>query len=169
MGELRPLSPYPLNFQMPYPIPGMDSGTQASQVRQPVVVDLLTSPDEKADHGNTSQAENLRKITENGGADPNDVQDTGKLEGLAPQSLCDDSSKLAEDNCCANQSTADAFEQSAVYTSANQHEISGSNTSVSSGQQPVIMNNSPSRSVKVSSLNNAVSGTVSRPDVSCYK
>ncbi len=61
--------------------------------------------------------------------------------------------------------TADAFEQSAVYTSANQHEISGSNTSVSSGQQPVIMNNSPSRSVKVSSLNNAVSGTVSRPDV----
>ncbi|CAB3997240.1 Hypothetical predicted protein [Paramuricea clavata] len=154
MGELRPLSPYPVNFQMPYQIPGMD--TQPSDVRQPVVVDLLTSPEDIADNGDVNKIENPSKITAKVG-DFNDIQVSGKLEALAPQSLCDESIQLVEPSCCVNQSTAGASGQSVVCTSGNQHERSSNITRVSESIGKQLVNRKPSEGVKDISINHAVS------------
>ncbi|XP_028407946.1 helicase ARIP4-like isoform X2 [Dendronephthya gigantea] len=52
-GELRPLSPYPSNFPLPYPFPEINPDLRPSSgIRQPIVVDLLTSPEEKSDAAN---------------------------------------------------------------------------------------------------------------------
>jgi hypothetical protein len=134
--------------------------TQPSNVRQPVVVDLLTSPEDIADNGDANKVENPSKITEKVG-DFNDVQGSGKLEALAPQSLCDESIQLVDPSCCVNQSTAGAFGQSVVCTSGNQHERSSNITSVSESIGQQLVNRKPSEGVQDISINHAVSGAVS--------
>ena len=155
MGELRPLLPFSVNPRMPYPVGGASTNRQSSITELPEVVDLLTSPD--ADTGDTSKAENFSEVTEKG-EDECNIQDSGKLEVLTPQSLCDSSYQVTE--CCATQSNAGASEQSVVYTSVNQSKIS------SDTLQPVNPNNKQGEGVESTCISNGTSKVHSGQDVS---
>ena len=129
---------------MPFPFSGLNSNTQPSQAGQPVVVDLLASPETESDNANKFG------FTEKIG-DLNDVQGSGKPEVLTPQTLRVE----AEASDCVNKSTAGASEQSVVYTSGNLYEMSNS-ISESSGLEPVILNRNLIETVKDSSMNSAI-------------
>ena len=147
LGELRPLTPFPVNFRMPYPIPGMVSGSQRPPLGRPEVVDLLLSPEEKSDNVDPSKVENTGEMSVD-----------GKLDGLLPPVLVD----KAQDSCNVNQSTAGASEQSILRPSGYQHEITNVVTSASEtvGEQSRVLKTSESEKLKNSSVNIANSGTI---------
>ena len=156
MGELRPLSPFPVNPRMPYPVGGASTNRQSSITELPEVVDLLTSPE--ADDGDTSKAEKLSKVTGKG-EDECNIQDSGKLEVLTPQSLCDSSYQVSQ--CCVTQSNAGASEQSVVYTSGNQNKISSDISS-----QPLNPNSKQGDGVESTRIRNGTSSAQSGQDAS---
>ena len=129
---------------MPFPFSGLNSNTQPPQAGQPIVVDLLASPETEPDNANKFG------FTEKIG-DINDVQGSGKPEVLTPQTLRVE----AEASDCVNKSTAGASEQPVVYTSGNLYEMSNS-ISESSGLEPVILNRNLIETVRDSSMNNAI-------------
>ena len=129
---------------MPFPFSGLNSNTQPPQAGQPIVVDLLASPETEPDNANKFG------FTEKIG-DLNDVQGSGKPEVLTPQTLRVE----AEVSDCVNKSTAGASGQPVVYTSGNLYEMSNS-ISDSSGLEPVILNKNLIETVNDSSMNSAI-------------
>ena len=147
LGELRPLTPFPVNFRMPYPIPGMVSESQRPPLGRPEVVDLLLSPDEKPDNVDPSKVEKTDEMSVD-----------GKLDVLLPPMLVD----KAQDSCNVNQSTAGASEQPILRPSGNKHEITNAIASASEtgGEQQLVLKTSESETLKNSSVNIANSGTI---------
>ena len=113
------------------------------------MVDLLASPDEKADYGNASRLGVAETV-----GDLHDVQGSGKPGVVRPQTLCEESS------CCVNQNTVGASEQSGVFASGNPHEIS---TSISESEilEPEILKRNLIETVKDSTMTKTISKSIS--------
>ena len=113
------------------------------------MVDLLASPDKKADYGNASRLGVAVTV-----GNLNDVQGSGKPEVVSPQTLCE------EPSCCVNQNTVGASEQSGVFTSGNLHEIS---TSISESEilEPEILKRNLIEMVKDSTMTKTISKSIS--------
>lgn len=172
MGALRQhLSPY---FHLPYPgMSLMNSARQHSNVRLPEVVDLLTSPDETANSGDTQRAENPNNAKEDGRKAPevqesdgnsSKRQDTGKQEVLKPQSLCDEYREVS----VSSESTAAASEKPVLRASGSECEISRTNAPESTSQREVAAKiTSGARDANMSNeVSKAVAGSTVSPVIS---
>ena len=159
---MRPLSPYPSNFPMPYPFPEMNPNLRpSSDIRQPIVVDLLTSTEEKSD------AKKVETMLKSAGKDvvANNSNGTGKVATpeVSNRQSFDKSnySDLASPD--ASRSIVGSSEQPIASTS----DITNNFTTVceSNIQKPMMLNSNPNEEFEKATTAKAISSAVINPDI----